>query len=76
MKFRSSDIADIVKGNLTGPPDLLVTEIVTDTRQLSVTDGLIFFALKGKNHDGHNFIESLYGKGIRIFAVERLPDDA
>ncbi len=74
MKLRSSEIASIVKGNLTGPPDLLVTEIVTDTRQLSVTDGLIFFALKGKNHDGHNFIESLYGKGIRIFAVERLPD--
>jgi len=75
LKLSSSDIARIVKGKLTGPPDLLVTEIVTDTRQLSVTDGLLFFALKGKNHDGHNFIDSLYQKGIRIFVVEKLPEE-
>ncbi|MGC1391621.1 MAG: bifunctional UDP-N-acetylmuramoyl-tripeptide:D-alanyl-D-alanine ligase/alanine racemase [Bacteroidales bacterium] len=74
MKLYSSDIAQIVKGNLTGPPDILISEIVTDTRQLSVTDGLLFFALKGKNHDGHNFIDSLYQKGIRIFVVEKLPE--
>jgi UDP-N-acetylmuramyl pentapeptide synthase len=74
LKLISSDIARIVKGKLTGPPDLLVTEIVTDTRQLSITDGLLFFALKGKNHDGHNFIDSLYLRGIRIFVTEKLPE--
>jgi alanine racemase len=75
LKLTSSDIARIVRGKLTGPPDLLVTEIVTDTRQLSISEGLVFFALKGKNHDGHNFIGSLYQKGIRIFVVEKLPED-
>jgi Alr-MurF fusion protein len=75
LKLTSSDIAAIVNGNLTGPSDLLVTGIVTDTRQLSVTDGLLFFALKGNNHDGHSFIENLYQKGIRIFIVERLPSE-
>ena len=75
MKLSSSDIAKIVKGKLIGPADLFVTEIVTDTRQLSVTDGILFFALKGKNHDGHNFIDSLYQKGIRIFVVEKLPGE-
>ena len=53
----------------------MVTEIVTDTRQLSFVEGLLFFALRGKNHDGHNFIDNLYRKGIRIFVVEKLPDD-
>jgi Alr-MurF fusion protein len=76
MELRSADIARIVKGKLTGPPDLLVTEIVTDTRQLSVTDGLLFFALRGKNHDGHNFIDSLYRKGIRVFVTEKIPEEA
>jgi alanine racemase len=71
----SSDIARIVKGKLTGPLELLVTEISTDTRQLSITEGILFFALKGKNHDGHNFIDNLYRKGIRIFVVERLPEE-
>jgi Alr-MurF fusion protein len=75
LKLNSSDIARIVKGKLTGPPDLLVTEIVTDTRQLSITDGLLFFALKGKNHDGHIFIDNLFQKGIRIFVVEKLPEE-
>jgi alanine racemase len=74
VKLSSSDIARIVKGKLTGAPDLSVTEIVTDTRQLSITDGLLFFALKGKNHDGHSFIDNLYRKGIRVFVVERLPE--
>jgi alanine racemase len=75
LKLSSSDIAKIVKGKLTGPADLFVTEIVTDTRQLSITDGVLFFALKGKNHDGHNFIDSLYQKGIRIFVVDKIPGE-
>src|SRR5665647_2073719 len=37
---------------------------------------LLFFALRGKNHDGHNFIDNLYKKGIRIFVVEKLPDNS
>ncbi len=75
MKLISSDIATIVKGKLTGPVDLAVTDIVTDTRQLSFTEGLIFFALRGKNHDGHNFVDNMYRKGIRIFVVESLPEN-
>jgi len=75
LNLSSSDIAKIVKGNLTGPADLLVNEIVTDTRQLIIAEGLLFFALKGKNHDGHNFIDSLYSNGIRSFVVERLPEE-
>jgi alanine racemase len=74
LKLSSSDIARIVKGKLKGPSDLILTEVVTDTRQLSITDGLVFFALKGKNHDGHIFIDTLYQKGVRTFVVEMLPE--
>ena len=73
MNLNSSDIARITGGRLIGPPDLPVTEIVTDSRQLSYTEGLIFIAIKGRNHDGHLFIDNLYKKGIRIFVVESLP---
>jgi Alr-MurF fusion protein len=69
----SSDIARITNGRLIGPADLPVTEIVTDSRQLSYTEGVVFIAIKGRNHDGHVFIDSLYKKGIRIFVVESLP---
>lgn len=75
MKLTSSDIASIVKGKLSGPGELINTDVATDTRQLSFTDGIVFFALKGKNHDGHNFINNLYQKGIRTFVVEKLPEE-
>ena len=75
LNLTSSDIASIVNGKLTGPSDLPVTEIVTDTRQLSVSEGLLFFALKGKNHDGHSFIDNLYRQGIRSFVVEKIPTE-
>ena len=60
---------------LSGPTDLLVSEIVTDSRQLSYTEGLVFFAISGKNHDGHLFIDSLYRKGIRVFVTEKEPEN-
>jgi alanine racemase len=71
LNLNSSDIARIVNGQLKGPPDLPVSDIVTDSRQLIFTEGLLFFAISGKNHDGHTFIDSLYQKGIRIFVVEK-----
>jgi len=74
LKLRSADIAAIVNGELSGSGDLIVSDVVTDTRQLSVAESLVFFALKGKNHDGHGFIDSLFQRGVRVFVVARLPD--
>ncbi|MBK7712220.1 MAG: hypothetical protein IPJ37_15595 [Bacteroidales bacterium] len=74
MKLNSGDIARIVNGRLIGRDDLPASEIVTDSRQLSFTEGLLFFAIRGINHDGHQFIESLYHKGIRVFVTEEEPE--
>ena len=74
MKLTSSDIAKIVNGSLTGRPDLEITDITTDSRQTSFTEGVAFFAIRGKHHNGHAFIETLYNRGIRIFIIEKLPD--
>ena len=73
MKLRSSDIADIVRGVLYGAGDIIVNEIVTDSRQLSYTEEIAFVAIKGKNHDGHQFIDSLFKKGIKVFLLDSLP---
>ncbi len=75
MNFTSSEIAVIVKGKLTGIPDLVISDIVTDSRQVSYTGGLAFIAITGKNHDGHIFIPGLYGRGVRVFITEQLPHD-
>jgi alanine racemase len=76
LKFTTSDIARITGGDLTGDPDLVISEIITDSRHFSVNDGLAFIAIKGQNHDGHMFIDPLYKRGIRSFIVEKIPVDA
>lgn len=75
MKLRSSEIADIVGGVFSGVHDIVVDEIVTDSRQLSYTDAIAFVAIRGKNHDGHQFIGNLYQKGVRVFIVDNLPEN-
>lgn len=75
MKLRSSELADIVGGVFSGVDDIVVDEIVTDSRQLSYTDAIAFVAIRGKNHDGHQFIGNLYQKGVRVFIVDNLPDN-
>lgn len=72
MKILSSDLAEITGGKLYGPPDMAVTEVITDSRQSGYSEGQVFFAIRGKNHDGHQFISHLYEKGVRVFVVEKL----
>ena len=73
MKFTSLEISKIIKGRLVGNPDLEVNDIITDSRHVSIGAGNAFFAIRGKNHDGHKFISNLYNKGIRTFVVEEIP---
>ncbi|MFZ0282722.1 MAG: bifunctional UDP-N-acetylmuramoyl-tripeptide:D-alanyl-D-alanine ligase/alanine racemase [Bacteroidales bacterium] len=76
MRLTSSDIAGIVKGQLIGLPDLIVTEIVTDSRQVSFAEDVAFVALRGKNHDGSRYISALYQKGVKVFITGILPDNS
>ncbi|MFD2571972.1 bifunctional UDP-N-acetylmuramoyl-tripeptide:D-alanyl-D-alanine ligase/alanine racemase [Spirosoma soli] len=47
-------------------------EWLTDSRQVTGrVDDVVFFAIQGEHHDGHNFIGDLYQKGVRQFVVER-----
>jgi alanine racemase len=75
LKLTLNDIAGIIGGTLHGNPAVIVSEIVIDSRHLPYTDGVAFLAIRGKHHDGHSFIGSLHGMGIRVFIVERLPGD-
>ncbi|MBL6446215.1 bifunctional UDP-N-acetylmuramoyl-tripeptide:D-alanyl-D-alanine ligase/alanine racemase [Fulvivirga sp. 29W222] len=45
--------------------------LITDSRKSFFAGGGIFFAISGERHDGHEYIKSLYDKGVRQFVVER-----
>ncbi len=50
-----------------------VSRILLDSRQYSSAAGVIFFALRGKRHNGHDHIRELIEKGVRNFVVEKIP---
>ncbi|NOS55305.1 MAG: bifunctional UDP-N-acetylmuramoyl-tripeptide:D-alanyl-D-alanine ligase/alanine racemase [Cyclobacteriaceae bacterium] len=51
-----------------------VSTLVTDSRKPIVSDGSVFFALRGERHDGHQYIAELYQLGIRQFVIENWAD--
>ena len=69
--FKISEIETIVNGELirksNSNPE--ISDILVDSRRLVTPDNCIFFALTGRNKNGHDYIPELYGKGIRSFVV-------
>jgi len=50
-----------------------VKYLLIDSRNLTVPEKTVFFALHGVKHDGHQFIEPLYKWGVRKFVVTSIP---
>ena len=73
MDYTSSDIARITGGSLCGSRDLIVADLLIDSRQVSYTENTAFIAIRGANHDGHDFVDGLYGRGVKVFIVEQIP---
>jgi alanine racemase len=69
----AGELARITAGLLTGDDKLKVNGITIDSRTPGAGPDLLFIALRGPNHDGHRFIETLYHKGVRLFLVDTLP---
>lgn len=67
LHFNLNEIAEITGGELFNPADFAVRRIFIDSRQTGNND--LFIALKGPNHDGHDFIPELINRGIRCFVV-------
>lgn len=70
MKIATS-ILDPVLQTIAPLPnhELSVLDISVDSRSLRNTANTLFFALKGNNHNAHDFLNDLYAKGVRYFVV-------
>ena len=75
MNYLLSEIARIVGGEHRGC-DLRVKEVATDSRGVMSSDDMVFVAINGKNHDGHNYIPQMVVRGVRAFITERPVDVA
>ena len=70
MKF--SGLSQSCKGKMLQLPlDIQIQGLAFDSRQISIRSGVVFFAIAGQNHDGHQFINDAYDKGVRLFVIEK-----
>lgn len=66
-----SKLTSITSGTATQlKEDRSIKSFLTDSRK-SIQADACFVAIKGDRHDGHNYIQSLYESGVRMFIVER-----
>lgn len=72
MNYTLSTIAAVCGGSFSGC-DRTVRTVVTDSRSLSCELGAepLFVAMRGANHDSHEFLREMYDRGVRAFLVER-----
>jgi len=70
--LRISELPSISKGSwLNFHQDCEVRQIFIDSRKHFSAQDSLFIAFRGGGHDGHDFIEELYQRGVRHFVVER-----
>ena len=72
MQYTLSQTAKICSGELHGA-DIPYSGVSIDSRSFDINEEAMFIALRGANHDGHSYIQSLYARGVRAFMVESIP---
>lgn len=72
MNYKLSQIAAICGGKFSGC-EQTVQSVVTDSRSLTceMGTGPLFVAMRGANHDSHDFLPQMRERGVRAFLVER-----
>lgn len=73
MIYTTSQISNIIKARYIGKHDCEINNLLIDSRNIISSPNTLFFAIKGKRHNGHEFIDELYNRGIQNFVVEFLP---
>lgn len=70
MRYKLSDIAQILAQPIARDADWVIQYLVTDSRNLVEPKQSIFFAIKGPRRSGSAYIKDLYQKGVRVFVLD------
>lgn len=73
MQYTVKQIKNILKaeGRIVAP-DNIVARLLTDSRSLSFPEETLFFAIRTRHGDGHNYVKELYGRGVNNFIVNHI----
>ena len=69
--YKLKHLLSLSNGNIEGSFDCFISNICFDTRHFVGDNQHLFIAIESDKRDGHDFIESAYKKGIRLFLVNK-----
>ena len=70
-----NEIAEIINGTLHSGIPVKITEYSIDSRTVVSPEHTLFFALTGNNHNGHDYISTLYANGMRAFVINEYREE-
>ncbi len=73
-QWKLSFIGTRLNGKVYGNGDITISTLAIDSRTITLSESTLFVALTGDQHDGHDYINELYHRGIRAFLVSRPQD--
>lgn len=76
MSYSLEKIVTLVGARRFGSAAAEIDWLLTDSRSLAFPETTLFFALRTRRNDGHNYIPDLYRRGVRNFVVGAVPDAA
>ena len=81
MTISVRELCSILGSAFHGPAEMAAYQVsmpLTDSRSLVDAAGTVFFALRTPTGDGHNYINHLYARGVRVFVCDlsRVPHPA
>ena len=70
MPYTIEQVSEIIKAqHICGAPGVKILRLLTDSRSLSFPEETLFFSIVTASGDGHNYIDTLYKRGVRNFVV-------
>jgi UDP-N-acetylmuramoyl-tripeptide--D-alanyl-D-alanine ligase len=69
ITYSPEQLSIACNGRLTMNVSSVVSRLLIDSRSVYDAPDSLFFALNGNHHDGHQFLHSLYVRGVRTFVV-------
>jgi alanine racemase len=68
-EYQFHQFLSLTGGRLQGKGDSPVRHLITDSRQVISPSDSVFIAIRGPQRDGHQFLEDVYRRGIRMFII-------
>ena len=75
MHYTIDNITALIGARRFGNTEASIDWLLTDSRSLAFPETTLFFAIRTKMGDGHNYIPELYRRGVRNFVVGNVPDN-